>query len=431
MHVVHLSTNDISGGAARAAYRLHRALLAVGCRSQMLVANRRSDDPTVQALPATVNIVKRWQRRWRGWRIRQAMKPYIQTRPSGLEPFSDDRSRYGAELVQALPPCDVINLHWVAGLVDYTSFFRVVPRRVPVVWRLSDQQPFTGGCHYNEGCERYTAACGACPQLGSHNDHDLSHQIWRRKRAALAAVPAGRLHIVALNRWMAAEVQRSSLFGHLPVHIIPNGLDTTVFAPFDQAYARASLGLPQQAKIVLFVAVSVANRRKGFAELTAALAGMSDEPDLLLVSIGRNPPPIAAPIAHRSLGVIDEDTRLALVYSAADLFVIPSLQDNMPSTVLEALACGTPVVGFDTGGIGELVRPGRTGWLAPVGDVVALRAAMQRLLANNDERQMMSRQCRAIALAEYRQELQAQRYLELYHQITTSAHTDPGVRLRR
>jgi glycosyltransferase involved in cell wall biosynthesis len=217
---------------------------------------------------------------------------------------------------------------------------------------------------------------------------------------------------------MATEVRRSSLFGQLPVHIIPNGLDTTVFMPYDQAYARATLGLPQQARIVLFVAMSVNNRRKGFAELTAALASMSDAPNLLLVSIGRNPPPIAAAIAHHPLGVINDDTRLALVYSAADLFVIPSLQDNMPGTVLEALACGTPVVGFDTGGISELVRPGQTGWLAPVGDVDALRAAIQRLLDNPDERLYMSRRCRSIAVAEYRQDIQAQRYLELYHQVT-------------
>ncbi|MDW8403383.1 glycosyltransferase family 4 protein [Chloroflexus sp.] len=422
MRVVHLSTNDISGGAARAAYRLHRTLLAMGCQSTMVVANRRSADPTVQALKPPANPIVRWWQRWRGWQIRRAMQPYRKTRPAGLEPFSDDRSRYGSELVRALPPCDIVNLHWVAGFVDYPTFFRTVPRRVPVVWRLSDQQPFTGGCHYDEGCGRYAVACGACPQLGSRDERDLSHQIWTRKRAALAAVPAGRLHIVALNRWMAAEVQRSSLFGHLPVHIIPNGLDTTVFAPVDRAQARAVLDLPPDAKIVLFVAVSVDNRRKGFAQLAAALAGMSDEPNLLLLSIGKNPPPLAASIAHRSLGVVEDDTRLALMYSAADLFVIPSLQDNMPSTVLEALACGTPVVGFDAGGISELVRPGQTGWLAPVGDVAGLREAMRRLLRNDDERLAMGRQCRAVALAEYRQELQAQRYLDLYHQIGDTVH---------
>lgn len=422
MRVVHVSTNDISGGAARAAYRLHQGLLQLGCDSRMVVAHRWSDDPTVQALASKPGLIGTWQRRWRGWWIRRDMQPYLTTRPPGLEPFSDDRSRYGYELPGALPACDVVTLHWVAGLLDYGSFFRTVPQRVPVVWRLSDQQPFTGGCHYDEGCGRYTATCGACPQLGSRDDYDLSHRIWLRKRAALAAVPPGRLHIVALNRWMAAEVHRSSLFGHLPVHIIPNGLDTTVFAPYDRAYARAVLGLPQQAKIILFVAVSVNNRRKGFAQLAVALAGLYDEPGLLLVSIGKHPPTLNIPIAHHPLGTVDEDTRLALAYSAADLFVIPSLQDNMPSTVLEALACGTPVVGFDTGGIGELVRPGQTGWLAPVGDVDGLREAIRRALHNDDERLWLGRRCREIALAEYRQEIQAQRYLDLYQQITTTAN---------
>lgn len=229
---------------------------------------------------------------------------------------------------------------------------------------------------------------------------------------------------------MAAEVQRSSLFGHLPVHVIPNGLDTSVFSPADRTHARVVLGLPLHAKIVLFVAVSVDNRRKGFAQLAAALAGLSDEPDLVLVSIGKNPPPLAAPIAHHPLGVVEDDSRLALVYSAADLFVIPSLQDNMPSTVLESLACGTPVAGFDTGGISELVRPGQTGWLAPVGDVEGLRAAMRRLLRNDDERLAMGRRCREIALAEYRQELQAQRYLELYRQIIAPSAMKTVSRIR-
>lgn len=421
MRVVHVSTNDISGGAARAAYRLHRALLALGCQSQMLVANRRSNDPTVRALLSPTSGLEVWLQRWRGWQIRRDFQPYRQSRAAGFEPFSDDRSRYGSALVRALPPCDVVNLHWVAGLIDYRSFFRSVPRRVPVVWRLSDQQPFTGGCHYDEGCGRYTAACGACPQLGSHHEHDLSRRIWARKQSALKRVPPGRLHIVALNRWMADEVQRSSLFGQLPVHIIPNGLDTTLFAPTDRAAARAALGLPLHSRIILFVAVSVNNRRKGFTQLAAALSGLSDEPDLVLVSIGRDPPLLPIPIAHYPLGVIHDDARLALAYSAADLFVIPSLQDNMPGTVLEALSCGTPVVGFDVGGINEMVRPGQTGWLAPVGDVAGLRAAIQRLLHNDDERLLMSRQCRAVAVAEYRQELQAARYLELYRQITAIA----------
>lgn len=422
MRILHLSTNDIGGGAARAAHRLHSGLRRAGIDSTMLVANRQGDDPSVRMLPAAAGLTHLRQR-LRGRLIGAQFKPYRATRPKGLEPFSDDRSRYGADLVAALPPCDVVTLHWVAGMLDYQQFFRTVPRHTPVVWRLSDMNAFTGGCHYDEECGRYLAACGACPQLGSRRANDLSHQIWRRKRAAFDQVPPGRLHIVALNTWIADEVRRSALLSGVPVSRIPNGLDTTIFAPQDKADARAALGLPQDAKVVLFVAASVGNRRKGFALLAEALAGMADLPGLHLISLGRGAGAIDGRIPHRNLGSLSDDRLIAQVYNAADLFVIPSLQDNMPSTALESIACGTPVVGFDVGGVAEMVRPGLTGLLAPKADVAGLRAAMLALLGDKPRRQAMGERCRQIALSEYRQELQAERYIALYRSLVP--HTAP------
>lgn len=416
MRILHLSTNDLSGGAARAAYRLHTGLRRAGVDSTFLVVNRQSDDPSVRALPAATGLA-RFQQRLRGRIIREQFQRYAGTRPKGFEQFTDDRSRYGADLVRAMPPADVVNLHWVAGMLDYRSFFSTVTKRTPVVWRLSDMNAFTGGCHYDEECARYLAACGACPQLGSHAAHDLSHQVWRRKRAAFDQVPPGRLHIVALNSWIADEVRRSSLLAGVPVTRIPNGLDTEVFAPQDRALARSTLGLPQDARVLLFVAQSLNNRRKGFGQLVEAIAGMTDVPGLHLVSLGKSGGEIDPRIPHLNLGSLSNDRLIAMAYSAADLFVIPSLQDNMPSTALESIACGTPVVGFDAGGIAEMVRPEVTGLLAPKGDVAALRAAIVALLADEPRRKAMGERCRQIALAEYRQEIQAQRYIELYQSL--------------
>lgn len=416
MRVLHLSLNDQAGGAARAAYRLHQGLRALGVESALLSAIKTSDDPSVGALGRPADRRTYLRRRLRLALIERAYAAYP-GRPAGFEPFSDDRSQYGGELVRRLPPADIITLHWVARFLDYGAFFGSVPRRTPVVWRLSDMNPFTGGCHYDGGCERYLAMCGACPQLGSRRPNDLSNQVWRRKRAALDQVPPGRLQIVALNQWVAGAARRSSLLQGVPVHVIPNGLDTESFAPRDRALAREALGLPPDALVVLFVAASTTNRRKGFGLLAEALAGLSDLPGLQLISIGKGAPRLEARIPHLALGQLSQDRMLSIVYSAADVFAIPSLQDNMPSTVLEALACGTPVVGFDAGGIAEMVRPEVTGLLAPSGDVVALRAALRRLLADAELRRRLAVRCREVALQEYAQEIQARRYLALYEQI--------------
>jgi glycosyltransferase involved in cell wall biosynthesis len=241
-------------------------------------------------------------------------------------------------------------------------------------------------------------------------------------------VPAGRLQIVALNQWIAGEVRRSALLQDVPVHVIPNGLDTAAFAPRDRRFARQALGLSPDARVVLFVAGTTTNRRKGFAPMAEALAGLADMPDLQLVSIGRGGGQVDARIPHLALGPLSQDRMLSVAYSAADLFVIPSLQDNMPSTVIESLACGTPVVGFDVGGVSEMVRPGETGLLARAGDVGELRATLRRLLEDAALRDSLAERCRQIALAEYNQELQARRYLALYERILgTDGRAEAGL----
>ncbi|NNJ09091.1 glycosyltransferase [Chloroflexales bacterium ZM16-3] len=420
MRIVHISHNDIAGGAARAAYRLHRSLIALGHDSRMLVARKTSDDPSVIGLPWPGSLATRLRRRLRRDLIKRDFRPYQATRPTGLESFSDDRTAYGHELIRALPPCDVVNLHYAAGLLDYASFFARLPRGTPVAWRLPDMQAFTGGCHYDEFCGRYIDACGACPQLGSLAPHDLSQKIWGRKRAAFARLAPGQLHIVALNSWIAAEVRRSSLLRDVPISVIANGLDIATFAPQDKAAARAAFGIPHDARVVLFVAASVTNRRKGFDLLVQALAALRDLPRLFLVTIGRGGAGIDSAIPLLELGAVNDDARLALAYSAADVYVIPSRQDNLPNTVIEAMACGTPTVGFAVGGVPDMVRPGVTGLLAPPEDSAALADQIRALLADAGRCDTMAQHCRRIALAEHDQLRQSMRYVELYTRLLTA-----------
>jgi glycosyltransferase involved in cell wall biosynthesis len=412
--VVHLSTGDITGGGAfRATYRLHKQLQQLGHQSLMLVLNKISDDAAVVEFAPATDLMSRLWRRLRAERIARDFARYQASRPAGYEPFSDDRSRYTRELVAQLPSCDIVNLHWVASYLDYATFFSSVPDRTPVVWRLADMNAFTGGCHYDDGCGRFRQRCGECPQLGSTQSNDLSRRVWKRKEAVFRTVDPARLHIVALCRWMAEEVQQSPLLSRFPRTIIPNGIDTEMFSARDRRTSRELLGIPENMRVVLFAANDVTNRRKGLRLLSDALIGQTTISDLLLVSVGHAKPALDSRIPHLHLGHI-EYKWLSLAYTAADVFVIPSLQENFGNVVLESMACGTPVVGFDVGGIPDVVRPGITGSLVTPYDVLALRAAILGLVQNEKKRREMSRNCRQIAVDEYSLDLQARRYSELY-----------------
>lgn len=384
----------------------------------MLVARRRSDDPTVALFARSRGLGDRIGRRVRRWRIERQHARYQRTRPDWPERFSDDRSWYDVGQAPQLGICDVVNLHWVAGFVDYREFFRGLDDHVPVVWTFHDMNVFTGGCHYDDRCGRFKRSCGACPQLGSRVEDDLSRRIWRRKRDFFQGLPPERLRIVTPSRWLARQVRYSTILGErFQVSVIPYGLDTDDFAPRDRNAAREALGIPRDARVVLFVAQVLNNRRKGFDLLVDALRDLQEIPDLFLVSLGTGRPALNGLIPHRHLGVVTQDRLLSLVYSAADVFVIPSIQDNLPATVLESLACGTPVLGFDAGGVPEMVRPRETGALARTGDVRALRSALVELLKNEELIREMAVTCRQLAVDEYALDVQARRYETLYHEM--------------
>jgi glycosyltransferase involved in cell wall biosynthesis len=421
LKILHVSTEDIAGGAGRATYRLHTGLRRLGYESSMYVIHRgsKSKDSMVTAFNASMDWTSRIRRRIRRRRIARDFARYGTSRPAGFEIFSDDRSEFGDDVAKHFPPCDVVNLHWIARFVDYEAFFSAVPKRTPVVWRIADMNPITGGCHYDEGCGKYLVGCGACPQLGSNDPDDLSRQVWKRKQEIFGGVEPHRLHFVALNRWMASNLAHHPFLNKFPVTIIPNGLDTDVFAPRDRKIAREILGLPQEATIILFVASNVQIRYKGFLQLTEALSGLKGQNNLLLMSVGTK---LVSDLGnhHTNLGHINDDRLLALTYNAADVFVVPSLQDNSPNTVLEAMACGIPVVGFETGGIPDMVRDGVTGLLAPCHDVAVLRAAIEDLIRKPSKREEMGVNSRRVALHEYSLVVQARRYAELYQSLLRS-----------
>ncbi len=414
MNVLHVSRFDIRGGAGLAAYRLHTGLSALNVSSRMLVTQQGSHDTTITTPQWPEDAITSVRRTIRRTIIARAFAAYRHSRPAGYEAFSDDRSQHIYGVADQFLNADIINLHWAAELIDYRTFFRTVARNHPVVWTIHDMNAFTGGCHYDEGCGFFQVGCGSCPQLGSSQPNDLSRAVWRRKQAVFDKLSPDALHIVAPSQWLTQEAQNSPLLRRFSVSCIPNSVDTDSFAPRHRDSLRDILGIAPQGQALLFVANDLTNRRKGFGLLVEALKSLGDQTNLCLISVGRNKPEIPTDLLHIHLGQITNPQLLSAVYSLADLFVIPSLQDNLPNTVLESLACGTPVVGFDCGGIPDMVRPGITGLLAPAKDIEALRTTIIDLLADETRRQDMRVKCRQIAIEEYSLNRQATRYLELY-----------------
>jgi glycosyltransferase involved in cell wall biosynthesis len=261
--------------------------------------------------------------------------------------------------------------------------------------------------------------------LGSRAENDLSRAIWRRKRKSLESLAERKFRVVTPSRWLAEQARKSTLLGRFPCSVIPYGLDIEVFQPRDPRLMREALGIPLTAKVVLFLADGVDDPRKGREFLLRALEGMADSQNLFLLTLGRGGPLELGAFPHVHVNAVADDRLLSCVYSAADVFVAPSLQDNLPNTVLEAIACGVPVVGFASGGIPDAVRQGETGLLAPLRDVRGLREAVRELLATESIRTEMARNCRRVAVQEYALEIQARRYLELYRAMISGAEHIP------
>ncbi len=417
MKIVHINTYESSGGAARAANRLHQGLRAQGKDSSMFVARRDTGDPGVVVFrpPNDFATLLRRAARWR--HVRRDLARIKAARRLGDDVLSYDRTLHGAEPLRQLPKGDIYQLHWVAGFVDCEMFLPRAAKSAPLVWTLHDMNPFTGGCHYDEGCGRHLVRCGECPLLGSHEETDLSNQIWTRKRDAYATLRPERLHIVTPSQWLASEARRSALFQGFPISVIPYGLDVTIFSPGERSSARELFGIPKDRLVILCVADSLKNPRKGLGPLLEALAGLENHTDFLFTTLGLGVPLQGLAMSHVSLGYVRDDRLVSLAYSAADVVVSPSLQDNLPNTILESMACGVPVVGFNVGGIPDMVRENITGNLVSVGDIAGLRDAIVGILRNPIRRAAMAANCRRVVLEEYSLEVQARRYINLYEMI--------------
>lgn len=412
MKVLLVNFTDTGGGAARAAYRLHRGLLSARVSSQLVVQKKGCDDDTVQ--PPRTDIGQKM----------------AQLRPSlSKSPLSLYRKRQPVEFslewipdlfqqrIANLQP-DVINLHWVnAGFLHVPTIAQL---KQPVVWTLHDMWAFTGGCHYSQECDRYKAFCGACPQLGSQQSWDLSRWQWQRKYKYLRDAP---LTVVTPSVWLAKCAQQSAIFRDTRVEAIPNGLDLQRYRPVERSLARKLLDLPQDKHLAVFSAIrATGDRRKGFHLLQPALkqlsqAGWGERLELVVMGASepQNPPELGLKVHY--LGSLHDDLSISLVYSAADVFVAPSMYDNLPNTLVEAIACGIPCVAFNVGGIADIIDHQQNGYLAQPYETQDLAHGLAWVLEDGDRHHRLSLSAREKAMSEFSIELQTQRYLALFEDV--------------
>mgnify|MGYP001129367277 CR=1 FL=1 len=377
MKILHITTNT-SGGAATACIWLHQGLLDEQIHSRVLCLKDYAH--VAAAVPGIREFaggpVRSIIRKGKYWLYEQVLNYKLRNQPPGFEIFSTIRTLYDITKHPAYKEADIIHLHWVARFMDFSSFFRV--NKKPVVWTMHDMFPFTGGCHHSDGCKGFERDCANCPQLQGCPDESLAfHQLAAKKESMESA---NDIHIVTPSEWLGQLSKKSALFQKYPHSVIANGFPVDTFRPGNQQRARQKLGLPADKKIILFVSHSVGNIRKGMPLLLDALKKVTT-PDLLLVSVGKEDV-FSTSLPIQKLGTIASPSRIALAYQAADVFVLPSLAENLPNTIAEALLCGTPAVAFGVGGIPEMITDGENGYVCPPGNPLSLAAAIDRFFEN-------------------------------------------------
>ncbi|MBK8922900.1 MAG: glycosyltransferase family 4 protein [Saprospirales bacterium] len=398
-----LLTTYAHGGAGVACRRLQKALQQNGEHAAIL---------TREQMPS----------RWPFYLERLSFLPF--ERDKAVR-FAFSLANFGQDIAHhpAVRKADILHLHWInQGFLSLTALKNLAALGKPVVWTLHDMWAFTGGCHYSGNCQRYRQVCGNCPYLRRPAPKDLSNRIWQRKKAVFPK----NLQLVTCSKWLGATARESSLFRHYDILSIPNPIDTASFSPMEAVKRqdfRRETGIPPNTFVLLFVSMKVQEERKGFRYLREALhvlkKNMPELPVTLLVLGAVNPADLdALPYPCHSLGLVKDDALLAKAYSSADVFVIPSLEDNLPNTVMESLSCGTPVAGFNTGGIPEMVDHLQNGYIAEQRDSQGLANGLQWILAGGPENlDRLRAAARNKVEKHYAEAVVANQYINLYQRL--------------
>ncbi|RME78983.1 MAG: glycosyltransferase [Planctomycetota bacterium] len=404
LNITLINTSDL-GGASKSCQRLFWGLLSSNFSSSLLLLNNHSLDhdfvrsfmkegPQFLSNSKLARLKRGANRLWKEMQIRQ----FYSNQPRS---FSPHISRFDLTYHPAYQKADILNLHWVSHFLDFPSFF--TKNNKPIVWTLHDMFPFTGGYHYDE------------------DENISSHVSYLRKQEKLKEkwYQDQKIIFVAPSKWMYNEARSSAVLQGKAILHIPYGVDTQLYRPLDQGFCRNILRIQNpRLPVILFVAQNIRDKRKGFSYLVEALKQIKEP--ICLLAVGKKPrksfknhlPPGSQ---EYYVGTITDEALMSIIYNTADLFVIPSLQDNLPNTVLESLACGTPVVGFQVGGIPDMVNNGENGFLAPLRSSESLFEAIELGINNKWDRNQIS----IWAKTNFSLEKQAKAYIKLFKRIAS------------
>jgi len=415
MNILIVNTSERKGGAAVAANRLMEALNNNGEKAKMLVRDKQTDNISVARLPR--QTMGKWAFLWE----RSCILMRLRFCRDHL--FEIDVANMGADITrtQEFKWADVIHLHWInQGMLSLGGLRKIVKSGKPIVWTMHDLWPASSICHYARGCKAFTTGCHNCPLLpGGGSKHDLSCSVWKKKKAILNRA---NICFVACSRWLEGQAKQSALLAGQRIVSIPNAIDGHTFCPQDKREARTKVDLPLDKHIILFVSQRVTDTRKGMEYFVEAIKRMVEEhPDVrentVAAILGGHSDEIAErlDLPAYSLGYVDDEQTIVSIYNSADVYVLPSLEDNLPNTIMEALSCGVPCVGFRVGGIPEMIDHGRSGYVAEFKDAADLARGIHWTLFEAD-RESLSRAATSKVWANYSQQSVAMRYTELYSQ---------------
>lgn len=374
------------GGAAKAALRLHIGFVNTGVDAAMLLKWKSKKDiqngfeyvapPEVYTLNTKIsNKLNQYKRKL----LPQTPIPdYLANKPNGFHQFSLPVKKYKLAQHPLVKEADIIHLHWASDFIHYEEFFKGLDK--PVVWTLHDMNPFTGGCHHAMQCTLYTKDCGYCFQLEGTVNPSITKQFLQEKFTALNGF--NKLTVVTPSHWLGVCSQSSTLFSRFNHKVIHNGFDTDVFKPANKQFARSVFGLPENDKVILFVAGDIDCIPKGYHLLKEALKDKCFSSGYALCAVGEMNTNVEAEAHVFEIGSVQDERLMALLYAAADVFVTPSLADNLPNTVAESLLCGTPVVGFPVGGINDMLTDYENGLLCKDCTSDALSTTLQAFFSN-------------------------------------------------
>lgn len=404
MNVLIVNTSERTGGAAVAANRLMEALKNNGVHPTMVVRRNK--------------FAFYWER----------FCLFLHLRLKRKNLFTIDIANAGDDIthLKEFKEADVVHLHWInQGMLSLRNISSIIASKKPVVWTMHDFWSSTGICHYPGSCAHYKASCGNCQYLpGGGYKKDLSFRTWKRKRKLYER---GNIIFVACSKWLQGKARESSLLKDLLVESIPNPIDTTVYCPADKKVARQHLGLPEDMSLILFVSQRITDERKGINYFIDAMNLLVERhPEMKqntgVVILGGKSDEVAdrLPVKTFSVGYVADEKKIIEIYNSVDLYVLPSLEDNLPNTIMESMACGVPCVGFKTGGIPEMIDHQKNGYVAEYKNTEDLARGIRWTLFDADAAQLSLSAVEKVK-SHYSQNSIVLRYVEVYNQAIASS----------